>query len=281
MSYVILGIHGLANKPPPELLEKWWENSLLEGLKRNCGNTEQKINFKSLYWADVTYEKPLETNDEPYHPAEGTGPLKKYKDSWFSDVVAGALSAGGWTLDAAKRYLGVHHIADKVLESKLKDLSLYYENEQIREELRSRLKSLLLNSAGNRIALIAHSMGSIIAYDVLRILGRDEPDFELEHFITIGSPLGLPHVLDRIYKENHLVRTPTVVKRWSNFADRRDPVALDVHLSDDYETNDRGVKVVDDLVINGYVSPQNKPNYHKSYGYLRAPELSEVIRRFI
>ena len=56
---------------------------------------------------------------------------------------------------------------------------------------------------------------------------------------------------------------------------------LDTHLVDDYEPNDHGVQAKDDLVINGYVSRKGKANEHKSYGYLRTPELSAVVRAFI
>ena len=95
--------------------------------------------------------------------------------------------------------------------------------------------------------LIAHSMGTIIAYDVLREIGHAknstyDPDFELAHFMTIGSPLGLPHVKAKILKERGYapVRTPSVVtERWVNYADRKDPVALDVHLRDDYAENSK------------------------------------------
>jgi hypothetical protein len=53
-------------------------------------------------------------------------------------------------------------------------------------------------------------------------------------------------------------------------------------IADDYEANDQGVKVVDLPVINAYKIPPdrvppNKPNFHKSYGYLRTPELSNVV----
>ena len=196
--------------------------------------------------------------------------------------MAGVLGIAGDALDGAKRYVGMDALADAVLKAKLKDLATYNENKAIRDELRGRLKRELLNVPANtRIMLIAHSMGTIIAYDVLRDIGRDNPNFQLDHLVTIGSPLGLPHVKNKIYQENNLVRTPTVVKRWTNFADRRDPVALDVHLSDDYAPNDRGVQVKDDLVINSYTSPAGKANYHKMYGYLRAPELSEVVRSFL
>jgi hypothetical protein len=85
--------------------------------------------------------------------------------------------------------------------------------------------------------------------------------------------------LYKIKKENPLVRTPSVVDKWTNFADRRDPVAIDVHLSGDFEANSNGVAVRDDLVINDY--PGSPPIHHKSYGYLRAPEVSDAIRNFL
>ncbi len=137
--------------------------------------------------------------------------------------------------------------------------------------------------------LIAHSMGTIIGYDVLRDIGRKDPSFEIAHFVTIGSPLGLPHVKAKIIEERTYagtkrkrVRTPTVVtERWVNYADRRDPVAFDSHLRDDFGSNSRDIRVEDDLVINSYQSPSGEPNYHKSYGYLRTPELSEHIAAFL
>src|SRR5436309_5016690 len=60
-------------------------------------------------------------------------------------------------------------------------------------------------------------------------------------------------------------------------------VAVEAKLGDDYEANDQGVKVADVPVINAYKSPPDrvppsKPNFHKSYGYLRTPELSNVVR---
>ena len=166
--------------------------------------------------------------------------------------------------------------ADGVLKDKLPDLDRYYQQPDIQAELRRRLKDKLLEIRNDRTMVIAHSMGSIIAYDVLREIGREDPSYRVGHFVTIGSPLGLPHVRYKIREENPLVRTPSVVEQWSNFADRRDPVAFDVYLSNDYEPNDRGVQVRDDLVINDYGGIN-----HKSYGYLRAPEITDVIRKFL
>ncbi len=142
--------------------------------------------------------------------------------------------------------------------------------------------------------LIAHSMGSIIAYDALTLLGQPDPGFEVDHFVTIGSPLGLPHVKGKIIDEfvhrgdvADRVRTPTVVKKkWVNYANRRDPVALDVHLANDYKPNRDNIKCEDDLVYNDYrvmKRGEKDPdrNYHKSYGYLRTPEFSELMKDFL
>lgn len=281
MSYIILSIHGLANKPPADVLEQSCKKVLVEGLKRNC-NLDHDIHFKGIYWADVMYPSPLSPDDEPYVPAPGTGPFKTYKDGWLSDVVAGVLGAGGSAIDGVKRYFGMDALAEKAINAKLQDLDQYYENAEKRGALRSRLRDALLeHGADSRIMLIAHSMGSIIAYDLLRAIGRENPDFKLDHFVTIGSPLGLPQVKHKVFQENPLVRTPTVVRRWTNLADRRDPVAVDVHLRDDYEPNDAEVQVKDDLVINNYIGPSGKANPHKIYGYLRCPEMSQLVRAFL
>lgn len=167
-------------------------------------------------------------------------------------------------------------LAEKVLKSKLKDLYRYYEKPAIRKKLRERLRKAILENRDKRLMVVAHSMGTIIAYDVLRELGSEDATLSIEHFVTIGSPLGLPHVKHKIIEENRLVRTPSVVKKWSNLADRRDPVALDIHLRDDYEANYAGVRVNDDLVMNDWGGIN-----HKSYGYLRTPEFSDLLKNFI
>ncbi len=278
MSYVIIGIHGLKNKPSKEALRKGWVDAIQEGLRRNLRMSPDPIHFELVYWADLLYEAPLDPDPQPYVPAPGSDPLKTYKDSWLDEIGADILGAAGSVLDATKKWLGFHKSADKILEERARDLSKYYEEPETRKRLRSRLADALLAATGERIMLIGHSMGSIIAYDVLR--GASDSDPAVAHFVTLGSPLGLPHVKYKIHEEWGDVRTPSGVQRWTNFADRRDSVALDAHLADDYEAHD-GVRVVDDLVINGYRNREGDRNSHKIYGYLRAPEVSAVIGEFI
>jgi len=70
MGNVIIGIHGLGNKPKPLLLERWWKLAMVEGL-RSLGYNSVLPEFKIAYWADILHEKyqdPDEKDpDSPYY----------------------------------------------------------------------------------------------------------------------------------------------------------------------------------------------------------------------
>jgi pimeloyl-ACP methyl ester carboxylesterase len=166
------------------------------------------------------------------------------------------------------------------VETRAPDLHRYKHHREIRAAVQERLRERLraAQARGRQIMLIAHSMGSIIAYEVLRGAHRDLPGLRISHFVTVGSPLGLVEVKEIVAAP---LRVPECVSRWSNFADPRDHVARwDTCLSEDYGANDKGVTISDHLVINGYLSPSGRPNPHKIYGYLRTPEISEMIASF-
>ena len=306
MDKVIVGIHGLANKPEKSTLAGWWEASIREGLSKNEGVDNPEFAYVPVFWADLLYHSlqhmeedfnfdPL-YNDQPY-TAAGPGELAPYQESRFDRFRSRASERGGSLLGTLRKPLRLSTITDLVMASKLRDLDFYYDaSRRIRgrdgemgvaaDVLRHDLTEALVRLAGKRVMLIAHSMGSIIAYDVLRDLGRSDTPIPIHHLVTIGSPLGLGTVKENVKRVRTYspvrLRTPTVVsERWVNYADRRDPVALDTHLSNDYKANDAGVSVEDELVRNSYVSPGGAGNPHKSYGYLRTPELSRHIAEFL
>jgi hypothetical protein len=63
MSKIIIGIHGLGNKPPKDLCEKWWKKSLREGLN-SIGRKYFNFNFELVYWADILHPTPLNPNEK-------------------------------------------------------------------------------------------------------------------------------------------------------------------------------------------------------------------------
>ena len=304
MTSVIVGIHGLANKPDRQTLSKWWETSIREGLKKNCGIDDADFQYILVHWADLLHPEPqhegppideLHTN-QPYIEAR-PGALKEYTQSWLDSLRARVSSIVGGFFDKIGGWVGLRSAARVLVGLKVKDLAYYYdatqrienrggEEESARKVLMDELMSTLLPLKGRRMMLIAHSMVTIIAYDVLRDLGQRDREFPVHHYVTIGSPLGMGTVKDSVLKERSYadvpVRTPTVVReRWVNYADRGDPVAVDTHLRDDYGPNDGGVRVEDDLIRNDYVGLDGKRKPHKSFGYLRTPELSRHIRDFL
>jgi hypothetical protein len=292
--HVILGIHGLSRKPPEDSHRKAWNRAICEGLTHNhsVDVNPEKFGLQLVYWAHWLGLDPIpdDQDKEPYVAWDKEGPLPSYRERWFDEILGKGLGHIGGRIDDLKTdkaielvrtHTGLDQISAEFLKIRLVDLGTYYGDDEKRKLLRHILATALEQNVGKRIMLIAHSMGSIVAYDVLRNLGRDMPGLEINHLITIGSPLGMPYVLDRIRSENASIRTPSVVRRWTNLADRRDPVAIDAHLADEFESNDLGVTVEDRLIINTYRSPGGKPNYHKIYGYLRAPELTSLVKTFI
>src|SRR6267154_363379 len=98
---MIIGIHGLANKPPIDEKQKWWRLALIEGLKRNCGKTNDELAFDFLYWADLRYRAPVSDveNSQPYQPDGGTGPLPAYRSHKWTEIINVAQKIMGAEID--------------------------------------------------------------------------------------------------------------------------------------------------------------------------------------
>ena len=182
----------------------------------------------------------------------------------------------------------------KIIENYFEELNTYYtdvcvslQNEDCsaKAAIHAKLLKILEDYAGYEILLIAHSMGSIISFDVLM---DPSADFTINTFVTMGSPLGIPPIVVRNF-ETQKALLPELKKpeapncittHWYNLSDRRDSIALDHTLRDDYGSNRNGVKAIDLLVKNDY-KVNGESNPHKSFGYLRARETAGLIDVFL
>jgi hypothetical protein len=153
----------------------------------------------------------------------------------------------------------------------------------MREVIIERLAETLKKHKRKKIFLVAHSMGSIIAYDAIRYY---TPEIKIEILATIGSPLGQEYVVNKMQSETthdeseKFVVPENIRLGWYNFADAEDQVAVNHHLAKIYKGNARGIKIKDILVHNYYKIPETR-NPHKSYGYLRTPEFSDILYSFL
>ena len=291
---IIIGIHGLAKKLEKPILTKWWKAAICEGLNYNTRKykaddiSPSQLNFSMVYWNDLMGEnriltlEQLNQSKDHYQPAN-EGDIQSYKPSIIERMtlkmrikmrdLVGDITEVIVKLTGGKA-------SRRVMEEKLKDLHAYYNDENIRTKLQKCLKSELEKHKDKRIMLISHSMGTIIAYDVLCQLASEGEELTIEHFITMGSPLGLPFITERIQvpRGKKKPAVPDNVKKWTNFSDMSDPVCADPCLADDYESNKEGVGIVDQIVLNDW--PHDSLS-HKSYGYLRTPEVSKATGKFI
>lgn len=303
MSHVIIGIHGMGNKPPEKTLQTWWKASIREGLKR-INRPRRLFNFEIFYWAHYLHPEPLQPRvrdtknplyiEEPYFHSEKT--VEKKNPDMIRQRI---LNFFNKQLDKIflKADFTINHgsIADFILRHFFRDLEIYYSNRCIlpgnkdcdaKSIICSDLATLLRKHRKEKILLIAHSMGSIVAYDVLT---QYAPEVPIDTLATIGAPLGLPVIKGRIIAEKNktvsprdtTIRTPeNVVSNWYNLSDLKDKIAINYKLDDDFKENSRHVRPVDLIVSNNYKYKGEK-NPHKAYGYLRTPELAEIISNFL
>jgi len=288
MSKIIIGIHGLGNKPPKDLLNNWWNAAIKEGLK-HISKPHPFFKFELVYWADLLHpfpENPKEKNpenelfmDEPY--CKSSDWSSKEKDSNRKTIQKFIEKQLDKILVNSDGSLNFSSITDKIVHHYFHDLEVYYTTKSIKDEVRERLYSILTKYKKKDILLIAHSMGSIISYDVL--CGNPE-SVKINTFATIGSPLGFPIIKAKLILEkpdDTALSVPENVKNhWYNFSDLEDKVAFNFDLADDYSPNQAGVSIIDFEVNNNYVY-KDLHNPHKSYGYLRSPEMANTIDEFL
>ena len=300
MRNIIIGIHGLKNKPPKELLEKWWKTSILDGLNNICHH-DIEFQFEMVYWADLEYSKPLDPEitdpKDPLFIVHPYAPICKHepfeKEPKLKRKILDTIEEG---LDKIilheKRIGGIEKIVDSTIRRMFKSLDAYYygfcrvDNEQIAQQsFRNKLIKVLQKYKHDRVMLIGHSMGSIIAYDTLT---QDVPELKIDTFITVGSPLGFPLIIKKILTEQNIqinskAKPPTpenITSTWYNFSDLDDKITLNYNIADDYCSNSLNIIPVD-IIINNAYEYNGQKNPHKVYGYLQDREIAKVICGFL
>ncbi len=295
MAKVIIGIHGLGNKPPKAILEKWWNEAIKEGLTK-MGKPVPPFQFELIYWADIIHKNPLNENctdkkdplclKEKYVPSvyaisPANHDFRRKVLDFLSEEMDSILLNEDFTLNYSL-------VTDTILHHWFKDLESYYSTDLIpskhltvKDQIRKRTVEIIKKYRENELLVIGHTMGSIIAYDVLAF---EKTGVKIDSFYTLGSPLGIPVVKSKIaaerklnhLKTKHLNSPGSILRKWYNFADLEDKVAFHYRLSDDFGINRHLVKPIDFIVNNDY-EINGERNPHKSFGYLRTPEVSAKI----
>jgi hypothetical protein len=156
-------------------------------------------------------------------------------------------------------------LAERALVFDLKQVRRYLHEEVIRLVARERLAAVI---APDTRVVIGHSLGSVVAYEALCA----HPSWSVRTLITLGSPLGIRHLLfDRLDPPPMLEGTemvgrwPGSIEQWTNIADGGDVVALVKDLSLRF-----GQRIENLLVHNGATAHDVRP-------YLTAKETGRAV----
>lgn len=90
----------------------------------------------------------------------------------------------------------------------------YLVSRRVRSAVKEKMKAKLRPLAGGTFAIsvVAHSWGTVVAYDTLLDMESEQPDLQIANLFTLGSPLWLVrHLLD-----DSSGRKPGELTNWSN-----------------------------------------------------------------
>ena len=177
------------------------------------------------------------------------------------------------------------YVASERMSLHLRDLRRYVRNDDgIAEHTRQLFKMLLQAAAESHrpILVIAHSMGSVIAYDSLWQMSHNRDDgLHVDLLLTMGSPLGQSYIQKRIkgHTKTGTQRYPTNIRRWVNLSAVGDLTAIDPKLRNDFNEMVVAELIEDlqDVEVLNHFRLDGKLNVHSEYGYLVNEQTARIV----
>jgi hypothetical protein len=320
MAKHLIIIHGRSTKPPEEEKRRLTMTALLAGLRRvNVEAAEAieqstvKVSF--VYYGDINnriivnadprqkermvpidgnwYKQPgsydtdlqrlLDRPTDRHTEGDYRQLLREVRDLRFVDDLVRLASPA----------LNLFGLNMKVLRRLFPDMAAYLTSRVIGSEIRQRLQEPLYQAfkADDDVALVAHSMGAYVSYDVLWKFSRmseykEIHDKKLSLWITIGSPLGEPGIIENLYDadEPEDGKYPTNILRWTNISAVDDFIAADFTIADDFnEMKRKGLigDITDTAPIYNFWVDSDGSNPHKFYGYLNHSVFAEHLNQWV
>jgi hypothetical protein len=286
----IVFVPGKNPKPEPEQHSELIWRALVEGVRRN----------------DKAVADSLRSSHSQFHLASWNyAYYQEYKDAtidipWIDAVIhkhgptpQDIEDANSWNIWLTRLLLtiGDHvplliRLLPQEVRSTANEMDRYFHNtDDVASKVRGILKQELLPMLEHRddVLLIGHSLGSVIAYDSLWELSRQEGVNGKVDFLTLGSPLGMHYVQRRLLGMNgHAKKSyPRLIRRWINLSAEGDVVALNRNFNESFhQMLEQGlVESIEDHSRGIYNFFRNDVglNSHRSYGYLVNPAVGSII----
>lgn len=311
MAKHLILIHGRSFKPAEEFLRDNWLKALRLGLERDHDDETvaayDAVAKRFVYYGDesnaflrasgLDYDAAADAEDRAAclqrlsrHPASA---FEGDKGRQVYDALEGKSSLKELGADLLSGPLSLFGLGERAAGLVAPDMPHYWNpDEAFGSAVRWRLTEPLLEAlaAGDDVLLLSHSLGSIIAYDVLwkfsyygeyQALRRDGRP--LETLVTMGSPLGDRNVQSNLKgaRAQGRRRYPTFLRRWVNIAAEDDYISHDETVGDDFRRMEAmpEIESITDVSRRIYnLSVRNgASNPHHGAGYLIHPAVSRLV----
>jgi hypothetical protein len=237
----IVGVHGIgkyhyyaetgSSGKAAEAMRVRWDRYLHAGLYGAEPYRGQTYLSEVAYYAHYL----CEGQPEPVRDLQGMEPEHKLvMADWLKQLGRGrgvVRDAAGESLTGLLRKLAgwaVEHLGERAEDfarSFVPEVAAYLASDRAVARIKSRDAVADTIRRRRPKVVIAHSLGSVVAYEALWA----NPDLQVELLITLGSPLGMRNVVfERLLPAplDGYGRRPAGVARWVNIADKDDIVAI-------------------------------------------------------
>lgn len=256
----VLLIHGINNQGNSKKnIEKTWSDALKRGAAQAGLTTPNDVKCIAAFYGDLLFEeteswnknKPasspmsIESPDEDYANDEVAALYLEFQQKYdISDEQVSQELDTGDNFQAQKRMAkGIHkswlkaiaRVLEKILPSKgkrvasvfLSQAAAYLYKPGLKEKIDDLVMMQIINglSKNEKVVIISHSLGTVVAYDLMRRLRHQ---VKVKLLLTAGSPLGIEIVKRRLGPP--LICLPNIDK-WINVSDSEDFVALQTKLT--------------------------------------------------
>ena len=294
----IVLIHGHGPKPEPSALLSLWRGALAAGLRRDRPKLLQAFEAAELslvYYADL-FEPPAANAVDPQldladrqRALEQLAALdkpKRFKRSSY-EALPGKSSFREFLADVGSPVARGLGLGARAVTRWLPECGPYWQKDGVyAKACGARLRAELLPrlQAGQRVLLIAHGFGAVVAWDELWRFSREallSPEQRLHSWLTLGAPLADDGVRRRLAgaSERGVARYPACLTYWYNVAAEDDYVCHDETMANDFRAmlDQRLLSCIEDYLIYNLAVRFGRSNPHSSLGYLIHPKVTGLL----
>ncbi len=257
----LLFVHSRFFKPPADEFMDMSMAALTAAMERDYPEVIDLfhgMHKRIAYYADISnefltkigqrYDEKLDVGDRR-NALQRLCAIEKRKNFGVSryDRLPGKTALAEFAADVAGPVIDALGLSEKVISKIAADLGEYWNQESdFASRIRDRVRTAICEATDgdNRVLLLTHGTGCIVAYDVLWQLSND-PEYQerfegqkIDLWLTLGGPLGDTTTRRRLLgaKEKGLERYPSNIVSWHNVSAEDDYISHDNTVADDFKS---------------------------------------------